>query len=134
MQTDPKGPVCRRFVIQSTGLVSRRCGGTKPAEAPIEGKQHALDVDIHVITVAEVAPIAAVTGEIAVVVEIVEIGEAILAADRQVVGELPLDAAAEGYAIGADIVIMVEEDVTIVIADTKFRIGIHQPAPTDQAV
>src|SRR6476661_7712869 len=29
---------------------------------------------------------------------------------------------------------MVEEDVTILIADTKFRVGIQQPAPTDQAV
>src|SRR6476620_6497038 len=85
-QTDAKGPVCRRFVIQSTGLVSRRCGGTKPAEAPVEGEQHALDIDVYIVAVPEVG-LANVTVEVAVVAEIVEVGEAIVAADRHVGGD-----------------------------------------------
>src|SRR6476646_12203847 len=55
------------------GSVSRRRGGTKPAEAPVKSEQDALDVDIHVIAVPEVGSvsvIANVTVEVAVVVEI----------------------------------------------------------------
>ena len=38
-QTDPKGPACRAsFAFPEPGSVSRRCGGTKPAEAPVEGE------------------------------------------------------------------------------------------------
>jgi hypothetical protein len=61
------------------GSVSRRRGGTKPAEAPVQSEQHALDVEIDVVVVTELIA-AALIEEVAVVVEIVEIGEAILGA------------------------------------------------------
>src|SRR5262245_29090453 len=95
-RTGPEGPA-RRVAQENFGSVSRRSRRTEPAEAPVEGEEHALDVDIDIIAVPELVDVFTTTIplEVAVVVEIVEIGEAILAADRQIVGELPLDAAAE---------------------------------------
>jgi len=70
---------------------------------------------------------------VAVVVEIVEIREAILAADRQALGKPPLDTTAEADAVGAEVV-AVAEDVILAAIMPKPEVGVDiGPGPTDQA-
>jgi hypothetical protein len=90
--------------------VSSCCRFSEVTKAPVEGEEHALDVDIDIVAAAEaVAPPITAPIKVAVIVEVVETGETIVAADRQgIVGEVPLDAA-HRQAVGSDVVVMVED-------------------------
>src|SRR4051794_35570621 len=78
----------RRLRAQKNfGSVRSCCSCSKATEAPVEGEKHALDIDVRVVSVPEVA-LTPIPAEVAVVVEMVEIGEAVLGAKRQgVVGD-----------------------------------------------
>jgi hypothetical protein len=74
----PQGPRSRGLRYRKSGSVSRRRSDTEPSEAPVQSKQHALDVDTNIVAGVKVVAAAEIV-ESAVIVEIVEIGEAILA-------------------------------------------------------
>jgi hypothetical protein len=63
---------------RESGSVNRRRNDTEPSEAPVQNKQHALDVDTNIVAGVKVVAAAEIVKS-AVIVEIVEIGEAILA-------------------------------------------------------
>jgi hypothetical protein len=128
-----EGPA--RCVAQKDfGSVRSCCRCSEATKAPVEGEQHALDIDTDVVAMPEIAaPIAVAMLEAAVVVEIVEIGEAILAAKRQrPVGELPLEADADGGTIGIEVVVVMEENLALVVSDPEIALKIGK-GPTSQA-
>jgi hypothetical protein len=74
----PEGPPARR--MKTFRSVSRRSGRTEPAKAPVEGEQHALNIEVDV----EVPPelVLLFVDEPMIVLEIVEIGEPVFGTER----------------------------------------------------
>ena len=120
-----------RRVAKDFGSISSCCRLSEATKAPVEGEQHALDIEIDLVARSKAISFAYLAIKPTIVVEFVEIGEAILAADRQVVGELPLDAAAEGHAVGIKAVAIVENSFTVEVSEPEFGVYID-PAPTNQ--